>query len=178
MGYLTPDKMLATFCELSVDELKRRGIDVLLMDIDNTLAPYEQAEPDERIITWLDGMKAAGIRLAFVSNNNWERVELFNREIGIQAHAKSGKPFGKKLRQVIDSYGSDASHAAILGDQLLTDVFAGKHIGATAFLVPPIKDKTTVFWRIKRALEKPIIKKYIKRHPEQAACAAFWLGRR
>ena len=79
MGYLTPDKMLATFCELSVDELKRLGIDVLLMDIDNTLAPYEQAEPDERIIAWLDGMKAAGIRLAFVSNNNWERVELFNR---------------------------------------------------------------------------------------------------
>ena len=175
MGYLTPDRMLASFCELTPNELQQRGIDVLLMDIDNTLAPYEQPEPDERILAWLAGMQSAGIKLAFVSNNNWERVELFNQRIGIRAHAKSGKPFGKTLRQVIRSYGSDASHAAILGDQLLTDVFAGKHIGAAAFLVPPIKDKTTAFWRIKRALERPIIKKYVKNHPEQAACAAFWL---
>lgn len=175
MGYLTPDHMFARYCDLTPAYLKERGIDVLLMDIDNTLAPYEQPEPDERIKAWLAEMQAAGIRLAFVSNNNRERVELFNREIGIQAHAKSGKPFGKTLRRVIRSYGSDASRTAMLGDQLLTDVFAGKHIGATALLVPPIKDKTTAFWRIKRALEKPIIKKYAKKHPEQAAYAAFWL---
>ena len=178
MGYLTPDKMLATYRDLTPGMLRERGIDVLLMDIDNTLAPYEQPEPDEYITTWLAEMQAAGIRLAFVSNNNRERVDLFNHKIGIQAHAKSGKPFGKKLRHVIASYGSDAARTAMLGDQLLTDVFAGKHIGATAFLVPPIKDKTTAFWRIKRALERPIIKKYVKKHPEQAACAAFWLGRR
>ena len=175
MGYLTPDQMLATYRDLTPAHLKERGIEVLLMDIDNTLAPYEQPKPDQNICAWLAEMQAAGIKLAFVSNNNWERVELFNQKIGIQAHAKSGKPFGKTLRKVINSYGSDASRTAILGDQLLTDVFAGKHIGATAFLVPPIKDKTTAFWRIKRALEKPIIKKYAKKHPEQAACAAFWL---
>lgn len=175
MGYLTPDFMFATYRDLTPAYLKERGIDVLIMDIDNTLAPYEQPEPDESIMTWLAEMQAAGIRLAFVSNNNRERVELFNQKIGIRAHAKSGKPFGKTLRRVIRSYGSDASHTAMLGDQLLTDVFAGKHIGATALLVPPIKDKTTAFWRIKRALEKPIIKKYVKKHPEQAAHAAFWL---
>ena len=175
MGYLTPDFMFATYRDLTPAYLKERGIDVLIMDIDNTLAPYEQPEPDECIMTWLAEMQAAGIRLAFVSNNNRERVELFNQKIGIRAHAKSGKPFGKTLRRVIRSFGSDASRTAMLGDQLLTDVFAGKHIGATALLVPPIKDKTTAFWRIKRALEKPIIKKYVKKHPEQAAHAAFWL---
>lgn len=175
MGYLTPDQMFATYRDLTPAYLKERGVDVLIMDIDNTLAPYEQPEPDGEIKAWIGQMQAAGIGLAFVSNNNLERVELFNREIEIQAFAKSGKPFGKRLRQVIRSYGSDASHAAMLGDQLLTDVFAGKHIGAMALLVPPIKDKTTAFWRIKRALEKPIIKKYVKKHPEQAACAAFWL---
>lgn len=177
MGYLTPDRMFATYRELTPAYLQARGIDVLIMDIDNTLAPYEQDVPDEQTVAWLDRMQGAGIRLAFVSNNDWARVELFNREIGIQAHAKSGKPFGKKLKQVIRFYDSDVSRTAILGDQLLTDVFAGKHIGASAFLVPPIKDKTTAFWRIKRALEKPVIRKYIKKHPEQAGCAAFWLGK-
>ena len=177
MGLMTPDKMFATYRELTPDYLKQRGIDVLIMDIDNTLAPYEQAEPDEALLAWLTGMQDAGIRLAFVSNNDWPRIELFNRNIGIPAHAKSGKPFGTKLRRVINAYGSDKRHAAILGDQLLTDMFAGKHIGISAFLVPPIKDKTTVFWRVKRALEKPIIRKYVKKHPEQADCAVFWLGK-
>ena len=175
MGYLTPDNLFASYRALTPAYLLERGIRVLIMDIDNTLAPYEQAEPDESIKTWLAQMKAAGIGLAFVSNNDWERVELFNREIGIPAFAKSGKPFGKTLRRVITLYGADASCTAMLGDQLLTDVFAGKHIGATALLVPPIQDKTTAFWRIKRALEKPVIRAYVKKHPEQAANAAFWL---
>ena len=175
MGWLTPDNMFASYRALTPAYLRERGIDVLIMDIDNTLAPYEQDLPDAHIKAWIGKMQAAGIGLAFVSNNNWERVELFNGEIGIPAFAKSGKPFGKTLRRVIKLYGSDAQHTAMLGDQLLTDVFAGKHIGATALLVPPIKDKTTAFWRIKRALERPVIKKYARKHPEQAACAAFWL---
>lgn len=175
MGWLTPDNMFASYRALTSAYLRERGIDVLIMDIDNTLAPYEQDLPDAHIKAWIGEMQAAGIGLAFVSNNNWERVELFNGEIGIPAFAKSGKPFGKTLRRVIKLYGSDAQHTAMLGDQLLTDVFAGKHIGATALLVPPIKDKTTAFWRIKRALERPVIRKYARKHPEQAACAAFWL---
>jgi HAD superfamily phosphatase (TIGR01668 family) len=167
--------MFAHYWEITPEFLHSIGVRAILSDIDNTLAPYEQAEPDERIKAWIGEMQAAGIGLAFVSNNNWERVELFNAEIGIPAFAKSGKPFGKTLRRVIKLYGSDAGHTAMLGDQLLTDVFAGKHIGATALLVPPIKDKTTAFWRIKRALERPVIRKYARKHPEQAACAAFWL---
>ena len=172
---LIPDYMFGHYYEITPDFLESIGVRALLIDIDNTLAPYEQPEPDESIKAWIGEMQAAGIGLAFVSNNDWERVELFNREIGIPAYAKSGKPFGKRLVQVIKFYGSEASRAAMLGDQLLTDVFAGKHIGATALLVPPIKDKTTAFWRIKRALERPVIRKYVKKHPEQAACAAFWL---
>ena len=175
MGYLTPDDLFASYRDLTPAYLLERGIRVLIMDIDNTLAPYEQDLPDARIRTWLAQMKAAGIGLAFVSNNEWERVEIFARDLDIPAFAKSGKPFGKTLRRVITLYGADASCTAMLGDQLLTDVFAGKHIGATALLVPPIKDKTTAFWRIKRALEKPVIKRYVKKHPEQAANAAFWL---
>ena len=49
-----------------------------------------------------------------------------------------------------------------MGDELLTDVAAARRLGAKAIIVPPIKDKKTLFFRFKRALEKPIIKKYLK----------------
>ena len=51
----------------------------------------------------------------------------------------------------------------MLGDQLLTDAAAGKHIGLRAIIVPPIKDRTSAFFRFKRALEVGSIKKYVKK---------------
>ena len=67
MGYLTPDHMFASYRELTPAYLRERGVDVLIMDIDNTLAPYEQPEPDESIKAWIGEMQAAGIGFFFLS---------------------------------------------------------------------------------------------------------------
>ena len=63
--------------------------------------------------------------------------------------------------------GSDPKTTAFIGDQLLTDVLAGRCAGLHCFLVPPIKDKTTPFFRFKRMLEKPYIRKYYKLNPKE-----------
>ena len=65
-------------------------------------------------------------------------------------------------QKALAALGADASRAAMLGDQLFTDAYAGKRMGMRALIVPPIKDKTTLFFRFKRALEKPIMKSYLK----------------
>ncbi|MBQ4091675.1 MAG: HAD hydrolase-like protein, partial [Clostridia bacterium] len=135
-------------------------------------------EPDERIISWLDSLKKNGIGAAFVSNNENERIEVFNKALGLPAYAKSGKPFAKNLKRAMAAMGSDESNTAVLGDQLLTDVCAGKHIGLRAFLVPPIKDRTSVFFRIKRALEVPTIRKYAASDPDGSAACDFWVNKR
>ena len=38
------------------------GVKALLIDIDNTLAPYEQDLPDEHILAWFDSLKKNGIK--------------------------------------------------------------------------------------------------------------------
>jgi predicted HAD superfamily phosphohydrolase YqeG len=65
------------------------------------------------------------------------------------------------------------AETAMLGDQILTDCFAGKHIGLCAIIVPPIKDKTNLFFRFKRFLERPFIRKYAKQKGYQP-WMAFW----
>mgnify|MGYP003314797845 CR=1 FL=1 len=60
-----------------------------------------------------------------------------------------------------------------LGDQLLTDAYAGKHIGLPALIVPPIKDKTNLFFRFKRVLERPFIRKYARLNGRQE-WMTFW----
>jgi HAD superfamily phosphatase (TIGR01668 family) len=176
-----PDYRFEKFDDITADFLISIGINGVLLDIDNTLEPYENAHPGERVVNWLKSLALNGIKAAIVSNNDRERVELFNKELGLPAYYKSGKPSAKNLKRAMAAMGSSKSNTAVLGDQLITNVCAGKHIGLRALLVPPIKDRTSAFFRFKRALEVPKIKKFVrtqKEHPEDALACAFWLERR
>ena len=176
MSWFVPDHAFATYREISPEFLSGIGIKALLIDIDNTLAPYEQDLPDEHILAWFDALDKNGIKATLVSNNGRERVELFNSRLGLPAYFKSGKPFAKNLKKAMQNMGSDATNTAMLGDQVLTDVVAGKHIGLRAIIVPPIKDRTSAFFRFKRALEVHAIKRYVKKTGEGSReICAFWL---
>jgi len=159
---LTPDYMFGTFDEVSPEFLQKRGIRALLIDIDNTLAPYEQDDPDERIVAWFDALRAAGIQAALISNNHPPRVERFNAPLSLPAYADSGKPGSRAIRAAMAEMGVNEQETAGLGDQLLTDTLAVHRLGMISLIVPPIKDKTTLFFRFKRWLERPFIKRYRK----------------
>ena len=165
LDYLSPNYYFDRYSDVSPEFLKEQGISALLLDVDNTLAPYEQAEPDEEIIAWLDSLKNNGISYAFISNNSSdERIKVFNKSIGAIAYARSGKPFAKRtIDKVLTALGEDRKSTAFMGDQIYTDVCAGKFNGMRAILVPPIKDKKNLFFKFKRTLEKPVLKHYFKK---------------
>jgi len=158
--WLVPDRMFAHYYEITPEMVRLAGRSVLLCDIDNTLATYEDPQPPKQLAEWIEKMRTAGISIAFVSNNNWERVELFNASLGCVAFAKAGKPRTKYLQAACDQLGVGREQAILLGDQLLTDCAAGKRFGIPAWIVPPIRDKKTLFFRCKRLLEKPYVHKY------------------
>ena len=176
---LLPDYIFSTYKDVTPDFLSSIGVVALLIDIDNTLAPYEEELPDDNIKSWFSDLKKNGIKATLVSNNDKERVELFNSELGLPAFWKSGKPFAKNLKKAMADMGSDTHNTAMLGDQLLTDAAAGKHIGLRTIIVPPIRDKNNAFFRAKRAMEVGHIKKYVKIHGEESrAICAFWLEKK
>ena len=161
---LIPEYMFDTFDEVTPEFLLSIGINALLIDIDNTLAPYEQPIPDERIIGWFDSLRKNGIKAALISNNHPPRVELFNSKLGLDAYPDSGKPSTKTLRIAIEKMGVTPDTVAGLGDQLLTDTLSAHRLGAISIIVPPIKDRTSAFFKFKRQLERPAIRKYRKAH--------------
>ena len=160
---LVPEYKFEKFNDITPEFLSSLGVKGVLLDIDNTLEPYEHALPGEHVISWLNALSEYGIRTAIVSNNNRERVETFNKEIGMPAYAKAGKPFKKNLLRAMKDMGTDASDTVFIGDQILTDVWAAHNAGIIAILVPPINDKKDIFTRFKRLLEKPIQRKYDRR---------------
>ena len=161
---MMPDYMFRAFDEITPAFLRELGVKAILADIDNTLAPYEQPEPDERIKNRSASLAEAGIGIAFVTNNDWARVELFNRSLGVPAYAKSGKPFKKNLVKAMNDLGGTLETTVMLGDQLLTDALAGHNLGVKCLIVPPIRDKKNAFFRFKRGLEKPVVRRFKRRN--------------
>ena len=157
---LVPDYYFNTFDLCTADFLKSIGVEGIILDVDNTLEPYENALPSDRVVAWLESLRTAGIKAAIVSNNNGQRINLFNKDINLPAYYKAAKPFKKNLVLAMADMGTDKSNTAMMGDQIFTDVLAARNAGVRAILVPPIKDKRDLLTRFKRLLEKPIMKKY------------------
>lgn len=162
--WLVPDRMFGHYYEITPDMVRSAKRSVLLCDIDNTLATYDDPLPPAKLTEWIEKMRRSGISIAFVSNNNRGRVELFNESLGCVAFAEAGKPKTKFLAAACAQLGTAKEQAILLGDQLLTDCAAGKRFGIPAWIVPPIRDKKTLFFRFKRLLEKPYLRRYRRIH--------------
>ncbi|MBQ2773689.1 MAG: YqeG family HAD IIIA-type phosphatase [Clostridia bacterium] len=167
MSLFSPHHTFRAYYQLTPAFLREQGVRVLLLDIDNTLAPYEQPLPDERLRTWLSSLREAGIAVAFLSNNHAGRVELFNRELGLPCRYDAYKPLTRRAKRLYRSLGGTNKTTAFMGDQIFTDVCCARLAGARAYLVPPIWDKRDVGTRFKRWLEKGILKRFYKKHKDE-----------
>ena len=170
---LTPDLMLSRFSDMTPERCREMNICCLLCDIDNTLATYDDSVMPENVRSWISSMSGAGIKIAFVSNNNAERVERFIGDTGLRGYPDAKKPSPKKFIAAAKELGCEGK-AAVLGDQLLTDALAAHRSGMRAITVPPIKDRTGAFFRFKRWLERPYIRRYKRLHPECTVSCPEW----
>lgn len=161
---LIPDLCPEGFEQVTPETVKKLGGRALICDIDNTLVTYDDETPTDAVLAWIRKMEGGGVKIAFVSNNDENRVARFNSELGLTAFAKAGKPKTACLEKAVLELGIDKSEVVLLGDQLLTDCAAAKLFGIPAVIVPPIKDKKSLFFRFKRWLEIPYMKKYRKTH--------------
>ena len=168
LSKLLPYKIFDKFDDISPEYLSSLGVKFLFSDVDNTLAPYEVAEPDERISAWIRAVSDAGIVIVLVSNNGPERIELFNRTLGVRAYADCKKPSRKRLGAIMNELGATGENTVFLGDQIYTDVLSARRLGAhAAILVPPIRDKKSLFFRFKRLMERPVMWRFRRKQAKK-----------
>ena len=158
-----PDDVLPDVYGVTPSFCAERGIRAVVFDIDNTLVPYDVPVPDEKLKAHLLSFPAAGIGVALVSNNKKERVETFDRDLGFFAVADAKKPNRDALAPVLAHFSPHAGQAVLLvGDQLFTDVLTARKNGVRVVTVPPIKPRENLFFRFKRALEKPLYRRFYR----------------
>ena len=168
MSIFYPKLYIDGFGDLDIGALKARGIDGLVLDIDNTLVPYHVPTPTPEVIAFVDALKAAGICAVIASNNSGERVELFAKELGIFAIHKAKKPLPGGLRRCAKTMGVRPKHTAVIGDQIFTDVLGANLCGMYSILVKPLPSAENNFFKVKRYFERIILKQMKKRDEKHA----------
>ena len=153
---LVPDGVYESYQQITPELLQSRGIRLLLSDLDYTLAPKSQREPDEGLRRWLRELTQAGVTVMILSNNRSPaRVEQFCRELGISYEGHAKKPQTAGFRRAMDQAGTDPAHTAMLGDKLLTDMLGANLSGVTALMVEPAGGARTPWQKVLHALQAP-----------------------
>lgn len=153
---LIPSRLFESYREVTPDFLRRRGVTLLLSDLDFTLAPKSVRKPDPALQAWIGGMKAAGVQVMIVSNNrSGTRVTEFCADLGIPCQGRAGKPSTRGLEAAMARAGADRTRTAMLGDKLLTDMLAANRAGVLALMVEPLGGAVTPWQKVLHALQAP-----------------------
>lgn len=139
---LAPEYSFNKLTEVTPEFLNKNGITLLLLDLDNTIAPYGQTAPGREVVRWAEACREKGITLFIVSNNrSSERAGSFARALGIEFVYRAKKPSGRGIARALELTGKSRGETALAGDQIFTDVLAAGRSGITSIMVEPISLK-------------------------------------
>ena len=153
---LLPKLITDELTDLTPEILRTHGIQLLMMDFDNTIVPYTTDIPTEKMAAWLRDMARSDIQLCVVSNSHNDRVKIFCKKYGIDCITHAKKPFTKGIDECLTKYGIPRSEAALVGDQIYTDTFGANNAGITPILVRAI-DNHNIWLKLRHVAELPFI---------------------
>lgn len=145
--------------DITPDFLQQHGIKGLLLDVDNTLSTDKGQELLKGLPEWIAEMQAHGIRLTVISNAAKKRLVPFAKKIGMQFVHRAAKPLFWGYLTGAKRLGLQKKETAMVGDQIFTDILGANLIGMPSILVEPILLEAGKSFRLRRRLEKKILKK-------------------
>ena len=157
---LEPDYYFESVFEIPFDKLWEKGIRGLIFDIDNTLTAYDEKGPSPQTTELILRLHDMGFRLSLLTNNTKRRLASFNKDLNLPGFANALKPFAFGIKKALNDMALDFGQTAMIGDQLLTDIWVGKNAGLTTILVKPITQRDFIFVRFKRIIEKRMLRKF------------------
>lgn len=153
---LIPDRVYPSIFDIKGPDLARRGVTLLLADLDNTLAKYGQPDPDPSVLRWREDLRSAGVELFLLSNSRKPvRVAHYARTLDVPYLGHAGKPKRGGFRAAMERMGRRADQTAMVGDQLFTDMLGAKRAGVLALMVEPMELRGNPGRYLRYAVEEP-----------------------
>jgi len=156
-SWLFPHYHIERVEELTPERLRQLEIDALLVDVDCTLKRYRSSEMAPAVAVWIEAVRSQGIGFCLVSNGGKHRIRPFAESLDAPYVARALKPLPLLLKRTARRLGFAPQRTAMVGDQVLADIVAGRLAGMQAILVEPIRPEDEPWMtRLKRPLEQPI----------------------
>ena len=155
-SYFIPSEFVRSVFHITPEMLIDKGIKAIITDLDNTLVEWDRPDATPKLIEWFASIKAAGIQVTIVSNNNELRVKSFADPLGIPFIYKARKPLGKAFLQALSIMSVKREQVVVIGDQLLTDVFGGNRQKLHTILVIPVAKSDGFVTKFNRMVERRI----------------------
>lgn len=150
-----PDETVESVTDVTPECLRSRGVRALLLDLDNTITPWKSYDVSEPIRDWLLRLKAAGIGLCFVSNTRrLRRLRRLSEELDVPYVLGPMKPRRTILKKALHLLGVSRSEAAIVGDQMFTDIWGGNRLGIYTIWVRPLHPREFIGTKVSRLAER------------------------
>lgn len=159
---LYPKEYLNSVKDISLELLEKNNIKGLILDVDNTLINLDRKMP-VGVSDWAKKIKASGIKICILSNSNKiKKVDEVAKIIEVPYIFFGKKPLKKGFLRAKEILKLNNENIAVVGDQIFTDIIGANRCNMFSILVKPIEEKDYLITRIKRPIEKFIIKKYEK----------------
>ncbi|MFJ7637286.1 YqeG family HAD IIIA-type phosphatase [Peribacillus sp. NPDC097264] len=152
-----PSEHVQSIFDIDPEKLKEKGIKGVITDLDNTLVEWDRPTATPELIIWIDKLRAHGILVTIVSNNNEKRVRSFSDPLQIPFIHQARKPMARAFHKARKAMGLKLEETVVIGDQLMTDVLGGNRGGFHTILVVPVAQTDEFRTKINRYFERKIM---------------------
>jgi uncharacterized protein len=154
---VTPDAVVERVEDLDIERLDAWGVHGVVLDLDNTIVPWHTADVTPGAAAWISAVLARGIGICLLTNNYSGGAAATSTSLGVPVIRGALKPSPWSFSAALRVLGVKAASAAVIGDQLFTDVLGGKIVGMRAVLVKPLSRAEFPTTKIVRMLERPVL---------------------
>lgn len=151
---LAADLVVGCIADIDIDSLVSQGIAGIIIDMDNTLAPWRSTEIPPLHIEWVKKVKSHGIKLCILSNAASDiRVQPAADLLGVPFITKACKPLAVGFTRAAKLLDLPMNKIAVAGDQVFTDIWGGNRLGIFTILTNPLSKREAV---ITLVLQRPL----------------------
>ncbi|PWG01028.1 YqeG family HAD IIIA-type phosphatase [Levilactobacillus bambusae] len=161
-----PTWMVPAIYDITPDQLNKHGIRAILTDLDNTLIAWNNPDGTPELRRWMYQMHDAGITIVVVSNNSAARVSRAVAPLGLPFVSRALKPGTSGIERARRKGHWSKNEVVMVGDQLITDVWAANRDGVRSILVKPILETDRWNTRFNRHFEKKLWRRLKTAHDD------------
>ena len=158
MGKFKPNMYYKSIFDINYDLIKEKEIKVLIFDLDNTIMTYEEEVPRYEVVKLFKKLNN-DFKVFIASNNLKERVRRIGNYLNVHSFYSVLKPTKKLRKLLLHKYDVEMNSVAIIGDQVVTDIFMGNRLHMHTILVDPLGNKDLKVTYFNRWLENKIMKR-------------------